>query len=111
MPRSIFIGAFLSLCMAVGLFQLKYKVADQERQLAQLSKDIYQTEEAIHILQAEWSYLNDPQRLQRLAKKHLRLEQAETIQLVKYEQMDQLYKDKKGTAAEQLVQARFRPGY
>ena len=106
--RSVIVGSFLAFSVAVALFQLKYCVAEQERRMAKILKEIYLAEESIHILQAEWSYLNDPQRLQKLATKHLHLHPAQTLQLVKYEQVEQLYQDKKGTTNERLVHARFQ---
>lgn len=92
MRRSVVLGFFLSIGVAVALFQLKYKVSEQERQLANVSQKIYQTEEAIHILQAEWSYLNEPGRLQQLAEKHLKLMTSESIQLISYQQIEELCK-------------------
>lgn len=107
MRRTVFLGFIISLCVAVALFQLKYQVAEQERQLTTLSNEIYQTEEAIHILQAEWSYLNEPGRLQMLAEKHLSLAPAETVQLVSYDNVGKLYQNHIGTVDERLVVARY----
>jgi cell division protein FtsL len=68
-------GTILWTCLAgaigVGLFSVKHEVKDQELRLSHLNQDIQREQEAIHVLKAEWSYLNDPARLRALSEKHL----------------------------------------
>ena len=59
--------------LGIGLFQVKYNVQSQERQLRQVRKQIEANYSAIHVLEAEWSYLNDPLRLADLARRHTEL--------------------------------------
>lgn len=106
--KPILISGVLAVCVAVGLFQLKYEVAEQERQLACLSQDIFETEEAIHILEAEWSYLNEPKRLQKLAGNYLELDSSQPVQLVAYEQLEDLCLDRAGTADEIVLAATYK---
>ncbi|TAN71305.1 MAG: energy transducer TonB, partial [Magnetospirillum sp.] len=61
----------LAACIGVGLFFVKHEVKDQERHLNALTAEIQRNQETIHILRAEWSYLNDPARLRALSEKHL----------------------------------------
>jgi len=56
--------------MGIGVFQLKYTVQAQEKELRKIRAEITQNLEAIHVLKAEWSYLNDPTRLADLARRH-----------------------------------------
>lgn len=105
--KSALLGLLVSGCIAVGLFQLKHKVTEQERELAKIHTKIYTTQEAMHILQAEWSYLNEPGRLQKLAEKHLKLMPSEAVQLVRYENLDDLSKPRKGTAFGELLPAKY----
>ncbi len=67
----------LCLVVAVGLsavlFRVKYAVQDLEAQLVNLQNQIAGEQRAIHVLEAEWSYLTEPERLRRLARKHLEL--------------------------------------
>jgi cell division protein FtsL len=105
--RSALFGVVISIGVAVGLFQLKHKVTEQERELARIHTKIYTTEEAIHILQAEWSYLNEPGRLQKLAEKHLKLKPSETVQLVVYENIHELTKPRTGTGFGELKPAKY----
>ena len=59
--------------MASGLFQLKYAVQEREDELSRLNRELIASEQAVHVLLAEWSYLNRPDRLAGLAARHLEL--------------------------------------
>ena len=50
-----------------ALFYVSYQVEAMEHQLAQLNREILKEQEAVHILEAEWSYLTRPDRLQKLS--------------------------------------------
>ncbi len=58
---------------ALTLFQIKQEVIDLEDEIQALHRDILRDQEAIHVLQAEWSYLNNPGRIAALAERHLQL--------------------------------------
>jgi hypothetical protein len=59
--------------LGIGLFQVKYNVQSQERELREVRKQIEANYSAMHVLEAEWSYLNDPLRLADLARRHTEL--------------------------------------
>ncbi len=63
----------LVFVVAVALFVLKYEVQGLEGELAVRQTEIDQHRKAIHVLEAEWSFLNEPARLRRLGSKHLQL--------------------------------------
>jgi hypothetical protein len=69
-PATI-LWAALAAIVGTGLFMLKYEVQAQEQRLAGLRKDIVETQVSIHVLKAEWSYLNDPSRLREQAERYL----------------------------------------
>lgn len=71
-----------ALVVGVGLFLLKYEVQSLEDRLAGLNGGIRQNQETIHILKAEWSYLNDPERLRELNERHLALKPFKPEQIV-----------------------------
>jgi cell division protein FtsL len=75
---------WLGLTAAAGvvLFQTSYEVQELEEQLASVNRKIVQEQEAIQILKAEWSFLNDPARLESLARAHLALKPTEARQFV-----------------------------
>jgi cell division protein FtsL len=68
---STFLFACIAGAIGIGLFFVKHEVRDQEARLAELNQEIRREQEAIHILKAEWSYLNDPARLRQLSEKFL----------------------------------------
>lgn len=65
------VWSFVAASVGVGLFFVKHEVKEQESRLAALNQEIHRNQEAIHVLKAEWSYLNDPARLRALSEKHL----------------------------------------
>lgn len=74
MNHTINILAFCGV-VAVGgaLFRIKYDVIDMENRLKHIQEKTELTKESIKVLQAEWGYLNNPTRLQRLAEKYLHI--------------------------------------
>ncbi len=59
---------------AVGLlFQIAHAVEDLEGRLRATQEQIHRDREAVHVLRAEWSYLNRPERIARLAERHLQM--------------------------------------
>jgi len=62
---------FLAASLSLTLFVVKYHVQDLEEQLAGLNRSITNDKQAMHVLNAEWSHLNDPDRLKVLAKRYL----------------------------------------
>ena len=67
------IGVALLALVSFGLYNGVYRVKAQERELEGLKTALTQEAEAVRVLKAEWSYLNQPDRLQALARRHLAL--------------------------------------
>ncbi len=59
--------------LVFGLFQVKLAVQDLEQRLARLDRALLESETNIHVLRAEWAYLNRPERLAKLAARYLDL--------------------------------------
>lgn len=72
----------LAVLGAAALFFVKFEVQTLDEQLAALNTEKRAHEEAIHVLSAEWSYLNRPERLARLAERHLDLAPATPWQVI-----------------------------
>lgn len=72
--RSTLAWVILVVGLCTGLFLVKQQVRGLEAQLAQLNESILDDQEAIHVLRAEWSYLNQPSRLGDLGRRLLHLE-------------------------------------
>lgn len=64
------------------VFRTSYQVQSLNKKIAHLKQEITKENESIRILSAEWSYLNQPDRLLRLAKKYLIVEPFEHHQFV-----------------------------
>lgn len=80
---------FVNICLVLGLvalayviYQVKYETRALDAEIASLGKKIDEERDAIAVLRAEWSLLNRPERIDRLAKKHLKLAPAKPSQLV-----------------------------
>ena len=71
MRFTVIMWAALTVVVSVSLFLLKYQVQALEDQLQATYAQIERDKSAIRVLQAEWTYLNDPTRLRRLSEQHL----------------------------------------
>lgn len=65
----------------VGLYLLKHEVQAMEAKLSETRRQTYADQQAIHVLKAEWTYLNDPVRLKALAERHLGMEPMSATQV------------------------------
>lgn len=72
----------LVLGVAIALFVLKYEVQGLEDTLAERKSQIDSHARAIQVLEAEWTFLNDPSRLRRLGLEHLELAPVEPARIV-----------------------------
>ncbi len=73
MNLRILINMVCVAVLAIGLYLVKYSVQDVQREVATLKRDLAVEKESLHLLNAEWAYLNRPDRLRQLADKHLDL--------------------------------------
>jgi hypothetical protein len=70
---SAIVWVVVLVLLGIGLFQVKYNVQSKERELGEVRRQIETNLSAIHVLEAEWSYLNDPLRLADLTRRHTEL--------------------------------------
>jgi hypothetical protein len=59
--------------LSMGLYLVKYTVQDVQRNVTQAKISLAVEKESLHLLKAEWAYLNRPDRLRQLADRHLDL--------------------------------------
>lgn len=85
--RLTMIWLCLATAAAVSLFALKFEVLSLEGELDALNDRIVADLEAIRVLQAEWSYLNQPAKLQRRADRHLQLGPLRAAQVLRLDQL------------------------
>jgi cell division protein FtsL len=80
---------FINICLVLGLvalacviYQVKYQAKGLDAEIKALNGQIDEERDAIAVLRAEWSLLNRPERIERLAQKHLKLAPAKPVQIV-----------------------------
>ncbi|MDE2164841.1 MAG: hypothetical protein KGJ66_00705 [Alphaproteobacteria bacterium] len=73
-----------------AMFQVKFQVIRLDDELIHLNRQITATREETRVLKAEWTLLNDPQRLDRLNSAFLKLQPVAPAQIVTPAQLDQL---------------------
>lgn len=74
--KVLVIWALLMVPASVLLYGTSAEVRAQETELAAVKDNIAREKEALRVLNAEWAYLNDPQRLALRAQRYLKLAQA-----------------------------------
>ncbi|MBM3468636.1 MAG: hypothetical protein FJX71_04310 [Alphaproteobacteria bacterium] len=84
-PTLLFVA--IASSVGLGLFQLKYQVMTLEKDYQRIRKSIRETDEAIHVLKAEWAHLNDPKRLQLLCERYLTVAPIRGSQLISFRQI------------------------
>lgn len=88
MRKSNMLWLGLAAFCGAMLFHTSQKVTDGREQLAVIHHDIRKEEETLRVLQAEWSYLNQPDRLEKLVSAHLALEPMKGRQFTKMEDLE-----------------------
>ena len=81
--RGLLFWSVAAVATAIGLFSVKYKVQDLEEKIDRTNQKIIESQQATHILKIEWAYLNEAERIERLAQKYLKLEQASISQVAR----------------------------
>lgn len=71
------------------LFMLTYEVQDLQRDLTEVRQRIAHDRERVQVLEAEWSYLNQPKRLRELAESELGLAPITPAQIMSWEEFQQ----------------------
>ena len=74
----------LTCLVGFGMFVMKNKVKKIKKELAQINRNIQDDVKTIHVLNAEWSHLNNPSRLRQLASKHISLNPVQAEQIINY---------------------------
>jgi cell division protein FtsL len=85
--RGLLFWSVAAVATAVGLFAVKYRVQDLEEQIDRTNQKIIESQQATHILKVEWAHLNEAERIERLAQKYLKLEQAGIKQVARLDML------------------------
>lgn len=87
--RSSLFALMVSFVLGIGLYHLKHKVATIEKELRHTRNRILEIRESLHILRAEWGFLNNPHRLQKLNEQYLHLKPLQAKQISSLEGMNE----------------------
>ena len=87
MRRSTLLWSVLAISVVIGLFVVKHSVQTLEDRLHALNADIITDRDAIQVMEAEWSYLNQPARLEALSKRLLGMEAPVAAQAVSMKEL------------------------
>jgi cell division protein FtsL len=66
---------------AADVYTIKFESARQAQHVAKLRLEIRRERDAVAVLRAEWAKLDNPARIQALARRHLQLRAAEARQI------------------------------
>ena len=85
--RGLVFWSITAIATAIGLFAVKYRVQDLEEKIDRTNQRIVESQQATHILRVEWAHLNESERIERLALKHLKLESTSIKQVVRLDSL------------------------
>ena len=85
--RSTLLGIALVCAVGAGLYQLKHEVMMLEKELGRVNRAILDDQESVHVLTAEWTYLNEPRRLEALSQHYLKIAPLSAAQVITIEDL------------------------
>ena len=90
MRHTTLLFLLLAGALSIALFSVKYQVQDLEEELVELNRSIISERQSIHVLNAEWSHLNNPERLGILAERNLGMKPADPARMVSFRDVERL---------------------
>ena len=81
------IALALTIALSFGLYDVKYRAQHEEQRISLLERKIAEEQDTMRVLEAEWSYLNAPERLERLTARYLDLAPVRAGQVVSFEDL------------------------
>ena len=109
MKLSTLLWLLMAVAAGAGLFLMKYEMRALEERFAGLNRDILKNQGALHVLRAEWSFLNQPARLEKLGRRMLRLEPLRADQAGRISDIPMRTDDDGGGAVAPLSSAQTAP--
>lgn len=104
MNLRVLIHMVLFAVLAIGVYLVKYSVQDVQREVAGLKTELATEKESLHLLSAEWAYLNRPDRLRKLADRHLDLVPLDSRQIDRVAVLPAAVPESETLAAPSMVQ-------
>ena len=79
--------------LSFGLHSVKIDAKRSAEELIEVQREIRAEQQALQILSAEWSHLNQPSKLQQMSARHLKLDRVRTTQIVALDDLPYLKLD------------------
>ncbi len=73
---------FIAFALLTGIYVIKVETWQLKRQAKLLTRQIEEEQRSILILRAEWAYLTRPERVERLARKYLKMGPPQPEQII-----------------------------
>lgn len=80
--KSILLGGAMITISGVGAYMMKSAALEREQKLELLKAQIQEEQDKITVLEADWSYLTRPARIQQLSREMLSFAPAEPSQIL-----------------------------
>ena len=82
-----FVAILFMVLASFALYRVKYETKDYAQEVSNLRAEIRTERSAINVLKAEWTVLNEPERVQRLAERYLELKSMDVHQIVTFQEL------------------------
>jgi len=90
MKKMLLLSILIGSTLIMSVFVLKYDVQGLEAELLEIERAIDEDRRAIQVLKAEWSYMNNPQRLRQQAVDNLGLEPINSAQVINVSRIEEI---------------------
>lgn len=97
------------VALAFVIYEQKYQSEALVVHVAELKQSIKSERDAVAVLRAEWSHLNRPKRIERLARKHLGLRPLKARQLLTARQYETIRQPAPADVAARMLGQPVRP--
>ncbi len=99
---NVLLAAFV-VASAFVIYELKYESRALKQRVAELRQSIKVERDAVAVLRAEWSHLNRPERVAKLARRHLGLKPLKAGQILTARQYDSIRQPTPAEVAARLL--------
>ena len=85
---SIVVIFVMTLCLGVGVYVIEQMILEREQKITTLNAKIKEEQDRITVLEADWSYLTRPSRIQNLSKEMLSFAPIEPQRILTLDMLD-----------------------
>lgn len=83
------VAVLVFLLSVFVVFQVGYKVRNLQKDLQEVDRQIAYENDSLHVLRAEWSYLNHPDRLRHLSSQYLDMRNMTLAQIDSFPELEE----------------------